>query len=790
MKKAAQILSPEMLRSFEGFEYSSTPNGILRFRLKAKRLVDRREGKSYIEGIEAYDFNPDGTTRNAIHSVNAVFDREHNSAEFFGDVRVFLGDEFELQTDRLHYDLKARRGETPDRIRVISKMASGTAKGVYFDQGQKTLELKSDVDFVLTAGGSGAGEITQSRQFHASANRAFCTDEMRRLIFQGRARVDSGPDELSADSIESVLSPDRRRVVSLVSAGRAAYSSKRAGESQLLRGDRMVFAIGKFQSLEKVNVTGQAMFSSDSPAETQTLSGREIELFFNGATSNPLRIEGRGNVLFKRKGPKERIQVSGNVFIAAFSPASKSLQSVSVREQAAMSIEDAQSSTHNELKSREILLSFHDVEGRMAFEKLRAAGDARWTYRQEPKGGDIRREPARVLEASSLEMVFSREGNSFESGSASGNVAISEARTGAGDEAQLSRLLADFAEFQFFPGNNRLRNMSARGHVRADYEKPQASKENRTAEKFNTTSDNMETVFSLRDGKSALESAAQWGNFVYKDASMTATAGRCEYDATKGILTLRESPGISDAMSSTSGERMEYELKQRTVSVYGRVRSRLNTKGTEGQFLGFSSSSSPVIVTSDEMRYWTAERHARYGGKVQALSESGQLDAARLDIIDGGDQFEAQGAVRHYIPRRESPENGARADKVLEKRIVSGTEMTIRSSTLKYEKQTNKITYAGGVVVRSGELHLSSDTLVASVTEKGGGLERATARGKVRIRQNSKEGKADVADYFFNDQKFILTGNPAEIDEPGKVRSTAPQLTYFMADDRILFGSQ
>ena len=45
VKKVAQILNPEMLRSFEGFEYSSTPNGVLRFRIKARHLVDKPRGQ-------------------------------------------------------------------------------------------------------------------------------------------------------------------------------------------------------------------------------------------------------------------------------------------------------------------------------------------------------------------------------------------------------------------------------------------------------------------------------------------------------------------------------------------------------------------------------------------------------------------------------------------------------------------------------------------------------------------------------------------------------------------------
>ena len=237
VQKAAQILNPEMLRSFEGFEYSSTPNGVLRFRIKARRLGDKHSGKSYIsyiEGIEAFDFNPDGSIRNEIRSESAVFDREHNSAEFSGNVRMFLGAVFELRTNSLHYDLDAKKGYTADRLQIISKTASGTAKGVAFDQAQKTLELQSEVDFVLTAKAGATRGAAESRKFHAAADRAFCADEMHRIIFQGRARIESEAEALSGDRIEAVLSADQKRIVSLISAGNAAYRSEKAGDSRFI----------------------------------------------------------------------------------------------------------------------------------------------------------------------------------------------------------------------------------------------------------------------------------------------------------------------------------------------------------------------------------------------------------------------------------------------------------------------------------------------------------------------------------------------------------------------------
>jgi LPS export ABC transporter protein LptC len=126
VQKAAQILSSEVARSFNRIEYSEYQKGVLRFRISARRVLESRQGKSFLEGIEAYDFNPDGSLHNEIRSRKAEYDRESKVADFSGDVRLFLGTSIELRTESLHYDLHTNIGATEDEVRFHSKMASGS----------------------------------------------------------------------------------------------------------------------------------------------------------------------------------------------------------------------------------------------------------------------------------------------------------------------------------------------------------------------------------------------------------------------------------------------------------------------------------------------------------------------------------------------------------------------------------------------------------------------------------------------------------------------------------------
>ena len=86
VKPQAEILSPEWMRSAERPEITSWDNGVMKFRLRAQKLLETRAGESHFEGIEANDYNPDGSIRNQISSREAMYYPEKKQVFFSGDV--------------------------------------------------------------------------------------------------------------------------------------------------------------------------------------------------------------------------------------------------------------------------------------------------------------------------------------------------------------------------------------------------------------------------------------------------------------------------------------------------------------------------------------------------------------------------------------------------------------------------------------------------------------------------------------------------------------------------------
>jgi LPS export ABC transporter protein LptC len=793
-KNPPAMLHADFTRAAESIEYSENKDGIVRFKIRAQRLRETRLGKSLLEGIEAYDFNADGSIHNSIRSREAAYDRNNRLIDFFGDVRLYLGEKIELQTASLHYDMNANVGTTAEMVRFNSRDISGGALGVRFDRNQELLELQSQVHFELNPKNNLSGTAPRKEKIRASSERALCYFASNQIVFKGKARMEAEKSGiLSGEKIDIYLSSDRKRITAINAAGAALYQFRDDNESRTLGGDALVFQIGSSGSLEKIILSGRAKLDSKSSAQEEGLEASEIQILLAPSTSSITEIQAQRSVRFRMKRAEEETLVSGEKLMTSFNPETKLLKSVTVSQKAELLTTGGKNQSLTNLRGDEIRVRLHEESGRALIENLQADGFVQWTVTAQQKSGTLPQQsaqPERTLNASRLEISYSDGGNYPKLGKASGKVVIAESVRNASANLQMRRLSADFVQFYFFPQSSQPKEINAAGHVQMFHERIASASGGPLAEKLQTFSDNMRALFTLKDGTGMLASASQWGHFKYKDASYSATAERCDYDATAEILALKGSPWISDERSSTTGERMEYSQRKRELVVYGKVRSVLIAQNEQGSFFQPSESSAPAIVISDEMRYWVEKRRIRYSGKVQALSENQQLQAQMLEIQNNGERMEAQGEVHHLLFPKETSRTASKGTRSKESADLRGAATRIQSARLEYIRMKNELIYSEKVALETGDLNLTADTLNVVLGQNGKNVERATARGNVLLYQGERKCIGDTAEYYPDSGKFVVLGNPAEIHDPDRGRSFARRLTYIRADDRILLEKQ
>jgi lipopolysaccharide export system protein LptA len=361
------------------------------------------------------------------------------------------------------------------------------------------------------------------------------------------------------------------------------------------------------------------------------------------------------------------------------------------------------------------------------------------------------------------------------------------------DRMQLRRLQCDTVDFSFYPGSNRLQKLAGDGHVQVVYRSGETGTKGQT-EEFRTSSASIRSTFRESDG--GAETINQSGGFTYQDSTRTATSGACDFTAGTEKLVLSDHPNINETDYSATGEVIEYDRKGKILTVRRNVRSYL--RSTAGKREGFMTAStdpaSPAIITADEMQYWQEQDKASYGGNVNLLSADSQLQAQSLLILNKGNRVEAKGNVRHLIlrtgnvtqakPAKDVPPQHFRID---DKTKGSGP-VRIRSAQLQYSQAANNIHYAGGVYLESDSAKIWSDDMDAFLDSEGKRIDRAIARGNLRITQAGREVKGDQGEYFLVDEKFVVTGNPVELKDTTNGRSSSGRrLTFYSADDRIVW---
>jgi lipopolysaccharide export system protein LptA len=774
------ILDPEMILSSDREEYTESKNGTVRFKIRAKKHLETRKGKNYLQGIEAFDINPDGSIRNIIYSQKAEYDREHGLADFSGDVRIRLSKGLELRMDSLHYDRNTNIGTTSDRIELYSSAASGTAVGLRFDSANGSLDF-GNVDLVMVQKRMKLAGKTEDVRIHIASERASLSESARIFRFKDKAHIDAGAEVFSGDEIEAVLTEDQKHFSTITSNGHSAYQRKDAKETSHLNGDHIEMTMDESSgALRNIRVMEQAAYSSASGNEGKNLNAAEIYLELDPVKGLPVQFQSKTGVRFQVKSGNELKTISADQLQAVFTPGSKSLESLYASKNA--SIHET-GIAESELKADEIRLFFAKIELRTHLERIWAAGSVHWTSIPSKQKNSTRPEAKRQINASTLEIKYSSDGDTPESGSASGDVTLNSTPTGPLKNPLIRQLLADQVRFQFYPHESRLKDMYAEGHVRVKYEKTPA-KPGSLKEEFQTESNKMQAIFQPSGGENAIEQATQWGNFIYRDDTKTATSGKCDYEAMKDSLVLSESPKLLDAsMGETQGNEIEYDQKRKILFVHGGVRTIVSQNKGDGSFWASSGSSFPVIIKADELKYASESARAHYSGSVDLLSEEQRLQAQELEIVNGGDQVSAQGGIRHHIYKTGTGRNGA----LKNTGNSADMPMDIQSERLRYAKETNIISYSsssGNVLLHSADYDISSKTLDAKWEKNGKRIEWATAREKVLIQQGARICKGEIAEYYPDPERFEVTGSPAEIDDPGKMKSTARHLTSFVADGK------
>lgn len=400
------------------------------------------------------------------------------------------------------------------------------------------------------------------------------------------------------------------------------------------------------------------------------------------------------------------------------------------------------------------------------------------------RGGGMRR-----LQADWIELRMAENGSDLQALSTltRGRLDL-EPQTGVGKkEAVRRRLEADRIQGLYGQGNH-IEQLNATGNV--EVESSSIDDSGAAAPPLRTWSEHFEGSFDPETGQA--QQMKQWADFRFQRGDREGRAGEALFQTASNEVELSVAAEVWDPTGTVRADRILLDENTGDYTARGGASSSFTEgrteKSSEKDSGGLFAAGQPVFATAEEIASVGKTGLLTLGGEARLWQEQDRLEADRIQIDRASKILKADGHVVNYLTEQASASSGSRA------RPGSGL-VRISSSSLDYNEQNKLMVYVGSAELRRTDLTVSSDRLegyLSADNEAGtqGRLKKAFAAGNVRIVENKssapRQGTGQEGEYYPNQSKVILTGEPAVVQDGSRGRTEGTQLTYYLDDDRLL----
>jgi lipopolysaccharide export system protein LptA len=336
-----------------------------------------------------------------------------------------------------------------------------------------------------------------------------------------------------------------------------------------------------------------------------------------------------------------------------------------------------------------------------------------------------------------------------------------------------------------FGDNGRLAQLAGHSGVEVQRQFPKRAPELTSAEELAVT-------FGANGQWDTVE---EFRNIHFQQGDRQATAEHAKIVRSTGFMNLDGSPVLSDAESRTTASSVEINQKSGEIGAAGGVVSTVRAGRKQTMSLG----SGPAHISAERMSGSTTSGHVVYARHARLWQGDAVLDADRIEIWRDENKMQAAGHVVAVFPQDTGP-LGKPAGKSSAQEVWE-----VRAPLLTFWNDQGKARLEGGVTASSQQGSLESRTLDTFLGPADTGsnasvgndhsfaarqLTRVVAQGNVVVRQGSRRGTADRAEYTASDGRFVLTGGPPTLADDSGNTATGHSLTFFVANDTILIESQ
>ena len=700
-----------------------------------------------------------------LQSTSATVDAGKTEVSLSGDVQLAAGSDLQARTPSATYSEADGMVRMPEPAAFERSGMLAAAEASTYDRAGDLLELSRGASVTLAGSGASGTAI--------SAAAATVAQREGWMTFSDGVQIDSGGLEMQARQVRADMVADSSRLQALSLEGGAEVAGAASGSGQL-----------------------------------RELAAEAIDLTY--------REDGDG---------VERARLHGGTDLAAADPATEEPAAASSRSRLALAgrTPDADG-TRIDAAEMEIAFDGEDdavgavtARGAVVLELPAAEGDQPAT----PEAGGTR------VDAAEMEIAFGTDGDAVGAVTARGAVVLelpaAEADQRMAAEADGTRIDAAEMEIAFGADSNAASAVTARGAV--VLELPAGERSQRmTADTLNVeglagdepaqahfaggveyreqaqAADSVrvaraeELEATLDGGLSALAGATFRGDAVFEDGDIQGRGGLARYLLADEVMELAadedggEPPSVTYSRGSVRAATIRVAFVGPEIAASGGVENVLSRSAggsdADAELPGLVDAAEVLLVTASELAYDGAEQRVAYSGGAHLWQGDVTFrgDSIELDEASGNLAIEG-GAETQFALTRINRETGE-----AEPSLATGS-----GASMRYDKDTHRITYAEEARLDGPQGDLQADEIQVQLQADDVTLDRVTASGAVTLRTAGRVVSGELLVYHDADGRYEIEGQPARFVEQvddGCRETLGRTLTFYAATADVAVDGQ
>lgn len=844
MKGLPAELSKDVVAEINGYERRESEGDVLKYYIKADKATTFTDNHQVLENVFLQVYDETGEKFDQMTAEKAIYvpaENKNFTAYFAGDVNIETRDALKVKTDQLTFTKETDIANAEELIEFSRENVSGKSFGAIVKMQEKTIELLKDVE--INAYGNGEGELKNADFQRAKiiAGHAFFNQLAGKIEFNQNVNINvtpnkrsdelAQPTDIKADKAIAFFTNKELKQIDLTGNVDVYQRPTNANTKWTkTKANRAVAKIDKelkqLELFENVTIettandakptiikTSYALFQKDADRfelkngveivtvednQPTTIKSKDAvyeqtngKIFLYGnaeITQGNNYLKGddltaqlfpdkklqnalvKGNAYLKQVTPTRTTEVSGNELNAIFGD-DQLLQNANAVGAANAVLIPAQASEYSKvtlsapnavkLNFQAGLLDQMQTEGRTTI------------LMNAPQGKtDVAN---KKLTADAVKTFFNANGKDLAKAEAVGNAELYIEPLQAAPANYKTTINAPRFDCDFFETGNNAKNCSATGKSKI-VRVPTVTAENRGNQTL--VADKLNAAFNQQTQD--VQQFDAIGNTKFTELDRNGIANQITFAASDEVVRLRGGePTVFDSRARAKASEIDWDTKGEKSFLRGSVSTTYYSQKQTNGATPFSNVSSPVFITAQDANFDHKAEIATYTGNARAWQENNYVRADKLILQQKQGQLFGEGAVQSLLYDAKKKEKGKETT----------VPVFASANKLFYQRDKNLLRYEGNVDIRQGTDRIVAGVASVILNDKNE-VSNTVAENNVIITQPNRKAAGDYAQYTAADEKVILRGNPATIEDSEKGSSNGAQVTVFLNEKRIVTESK